>query len=773
MISRARQSSAASCGAIGGHLRREDALAKVTGRARYVEDQAKGALSIRVLRSKWNHARLLKLDTGRAEHIAGVRRILTANDVPCVNGFPEYSSEEPILTAVGDTLRVRGAPIALVVAANAAQANLAAEAIKVEVEPLPEIFDMEEALRPGAVHIAGEANELSRFTVKQGDTAGSLDASDRLVEAVYTSTFLEHAALERESILGMTDEAGRILVIGGSHQPHNLQHYIAEALGLALEEVRVIVPAMGGSFGGKQDPWPFLAVALAVYHLREPAALIYSRRETFDATPKRHPYRMDFRIGATSGGEMTGLRVHIDCNTGGYDGAGQFLPNYAVTAAGGAYRWKAVDAIARTVYTNGPKAGQFRGFGTSQSTFGLECALDELIEQGNDDPIEFRLRNCIRQEEKCFLGYPVGDSLGYREVLEAVRPDFRAYTEEAEAYNAEHARGPLRRGVGVAGMWYRFGKAGNLQTEVKAELARDGHFIVYCSAPDYGQGISTVMSQIAADAFGVSRHRVEIVNADTARVPNSDIQGASRATFFVGGAVVKGAEALTEALLGVASEMLEAPASQLTVHEDRVALREKPNRCIGLAEVAEEFDRIGKSRRVTGLFDLSAAFPEQTRPEYVPLFITGAHVADVQVDLETGVVDARRIVAAHDVGKAINPQGATGQIEGAVVMGMGAALYEEYLPGQTLDLSHYQLPIANGIPEIKAILVEVPSWFGPHGVKGLGEAPLLPSTPAIINAVSRAIGIRIRSIPATPERILRAIRGPAGLSSTKRHPENS
>ena len=245
---------------------------------------------------------------------------------------------------------------------------------------------------------------------------------------------------------------------------------------------------------------PFAAIALAAYHAQAPVRMVYSRRETLEATPKRHPYRLQYKIGATAAGELTGLRVRIDCNTGGYDGAGRFIPNYALTAAGGAYRWPAVDGVARTVYTNGPKSGQFRGFGTSQSTFGLECALDELIQKMRDDPIEFRLRNCIRQDENTFLGYPVGDSLGYRQVLESLRADFRAFTQDTHAYNRAHAGSPYRRGVGLAGMWYRFGKAGSLRTPAEAELAGDGHPIVYCSAPEYGQGISTVISQIAAEA---------------------------------------------------------------------------------------------------------------------------------------------------------------------------------------------------------------------------------------------------------------------------------
>lgn len=754
---------------LGGSGTRADALDKVTGRARYAGDMATaGFLHIKVLRSASHNSRLRGLDVSRAAQMPGVVRVLTSSDIPGVNGFPDYSCGEPVLASVDDMLPLRGAPIALVIAETQPQAQAAHDAIEMDIEPLPYTFDMDEALKPGVGPIAGHDNELSRFTIQHGNVKAALDGSDHILEAEFTTAYIEHAALEPEALVGYVDEGGRVTVVGGTHQPHNMQRYIAETLGIPQDSVRVIVPPMGGSFGGKQDPWPFVAVGLAVYRVRRALKLAYSRRESFEASPKRHPYRVQYRIGATDAGRLTALHVRIDCNTGGYDGAGRFIPNYALTCAGGAYRWQAVDGMARSIYTNGPKAGQFRGFGTSQSTFALECALDELIQEIGDDPVEFRLRNCIKQEENTFLGYPLGDSLGYPQVLEAIRPHVRTFEQEAGAYNREHPAGPCRRGVGLAGMWYRFGKAGNLKTEAHAELAGDGHFIVYCSAPDYGQGIDTVMSQIAADTFGVQRSRVEVINADTARVPNSDVQGASRATFFVGGAVAKAAGVLIESILEVAAGLLDLPVGHLSFQGDCVSAGKDGRPSISLVEVAREFDRIGRSRRVAGFFDISPAFPEQTRPEYVPLFITGAHAADVLVDLETGVVQVLRMAAAHDVGRAVNPSGAAGQIQGAIVMGLGAALSEEFIPGQTMDLSQYILPMAGSMPEIEVILVEVPSLHGPYGVKGLGEAPLLPSTPAIINAVSRAIGARLRSIPATPERVLAAIQNSRSHHSSHR-----
>jgi nicotinate dehydrogenase large molybdopterin subunit len=743
---------------LGGSALRSDSLGKVTGKTQYVEDmRVPGTLHIKVVRSPYHHARLRGIDVSRAAQMPGIRRIITWADIPAVNGFPNYSLEEPVLTKVGETLRMKGAPIALIVAEEAEQAEAACAALVMDIEPLPHTFDMTEALKPDALPIAGTANELSRFQVQHGDLEAAFAASNQILDVTFETAFLEHVAMEREALLGMIDEAGRVTVIGGTHQPHNQQRYIAEMLGLPQDQVRVKVPPTGGSFGGKQDPWPLLAVGLVAYLLRQPVRLVYSREEVFEATPKRHPYHVKCKIGATRAGELTGFYARIDCNTGGYDGGGRFLPNYAITAAGGAYRWRAVDAMARSVYTNGPKSGQFRGFGTAQSTFALECALDELIEKLGDDPIDFRLRNCIGPGENCFLGYPLEDMLGYPKVLKTVEPYYRQLMRDAEAYNKAHTKSPYRRAVGLSGMWYRFGKAGALRVEAHAELAADGHFIVYCSAPDYGQGTNTVMSQLAAEAFGVTREQVEILNADTARVPNSDIQGASRATFFVGGAVREAAHALLQSLFGVAAELLDVPADHLVLESDRVVACDDKSRSISLAEVAKEFDRIGKSRRVVGHFDITSSLSVLPRPEYVPFFVTGAQIADLIVDMETGIVKVLRVIAAHDVGRVVNPLDAAGQIEGAIVMGLGAALSEEYLPGQTVGLSHYLVPMVRSLPEIKTILVEVPSRLGPHGVKGLGEAAMLPTTPAIINAVSRAIGSRIRSIPATPERILSAI----------------
>ena len=547
--------------------------------------------------------------------------MLTADDIRGENGLGDYSQEEPVLCPVGATVRMVGAPVALVVAETPAALKAGLAAIEVGYEILPHVFETDEALAPGATHIAGRGdNVLTSFAVQHGDLDAAFADSAAIVEAEYRTAFLEHSALERETLLGYYDEEGRLTVTGGNHEPFYQQKYIANALALPLDQVRVIMPPTGGSFGGKQDPWPFIATALMTQAVRRPVRLVYSRTESFDATPKRHPYVVRSKIGATADGRLTGIRVRIDANTGGYDAGGQYIPNYAVTASGGPYHWQAVDAYAQTVYTNGPKAGQYRGFGTAQSAFAAECALDELAEKLGIDPLEFRLKNTLRTGETSFLGYPVAETIGFTQVLEALRPHYEAYLADADAFNRSHLspvslstrlptfqRSNAVRGVGLAGMWYRFGKSGTLRIEAHAELAQDGHFIVYCTAADYGQGMNTVVSQMAAEALGVSRARIEIVNGDTARVPDSAIQGASRATYFVGGAVTAAARALKDEILGIAAELLDRDPLSLRMQEDRLTAPSGAN--VSLTEIAAEFDRIGKSRRLRGFFDLTDQFP--------------------------------------------------------------------------------------------------------------------------------------------------------------------
>ena len=743
---------------VGGSQVRVDALDKVTGAARYAEDiQPPGLLHAAVVRSPHPHARLLGLDPVPAVRLPGVVCVLTAADVPGENTLEGYSRNEHLLAPVGGSVRMVGDAVALVVADAPETARAGAAAVVARYQPLPHTYDAVEAMSPAAPPIYADGNVLNEHQIRHGDTEAVLPGSDLVLETRYETPFMEHSALERETVLSYVDGEGTVTVVAGHQEPHWARDWTATMLGLPQDRVRVITPPIGGAFGGKQDPWPLMAGALAAYHVRLPVRLCYTRRESFDASPKRHPYHMDYQIGATAEGILTGLRVRIVANTGAYDSDGYYIPYYALVAGGGPYRWQAVDARAWSVHTNGPKAGQMRGFGTPQSTLALECSLDELAARLAIDPLELRLRNAIDDETVTFLGYPPAETIGYRQCLEAIRPYYGPARAGADSLNRGRPVDAWRRGVGLAGMWYRFGKSGPITCEAQAALGLDGAITIFFSAPDYGQGTSTVMAQIAAEALGLPRDCLRLVNADTARTPDSGIQGASRSTYWVGGAVATAAGLLRDRMLGVAAEMLDRTPDELDLTTEAVVAADGAAQ--SLEGIAAEMERIGQSRQVSGVFSprLGPHFDPASRPDYLPYFVTGAHLAEVAVNVDSGQVRVLRVVAAHDVGRVINPQGVQGQIEGAVLMSLGAALMEEYIPGASTGFSDYYLPTIRSAPQIEVVPVEVPSRWGPLGVKGLGEAATLPTAPAILNAIYHATGARVRRLPATPERVLEAL----------------
>lgn len=750
----------------GGSQVRVDALEKVTGAARYAEDiKMQGPHGTRMLyaslvRSPHPHARVLSIDPGLAMQVPGVARVLTAHNIPGDNTLEGYSRGEHLLALPGGSVRMVGDAVALVLAESPAAANAGAAAVQVEYEPLPHTYDAVEAMASGAAAIYPGGNELNHHEIHHGNLESAMSGADLVLQTHYRTPFMEHSALERETALSYVDDEGRVTVVAGHQEPHWAQDWTARMLALPLDRVRIITPPIGGAFGGKQDPWPLMAAALAAYHApeRRPVRLAYTRRESFDASPKRHPYRMSYRLGTRADGTLTGLHLRIVANTGACDSDGYHIANYALVAGGGPYRWQAVDACARVIYTNGPKAGQMRGFGTPQSAFALECTLDELATQLSIDPLDLRLKNAIDDKTTTFLGYPVAETFAYRQCLKAIAPHYRAALSKAGESNRERTHGIWRRGVGLAGMWYRFGKPGPITCEAYAELGRDGVIVCYFSAPDYGQGTTTVMAQLAAEALGVARDSLRLVNADTALTPDSGIQGASRSTYWVGGAVVRAAERLRDRILGTAAELLDCAPDGMRFTAEAVLTRK--GAAVPLTDIAAEMDRIGQSRKVQGVFapHLGPQFAEDVRPEYLPFFVSGAHLAEVEVNTETGQVRVERIVAVHDVGRAINPQSVQGQVEGAVLMSLGAALMEEYLPGISTGFSDYYLPTTRSAPQIEVILVNVPSRWGPLGAKGIGEAAILPTTPAILNAICHATGARVRRLPATPERVLAALR---------------
>ncbi|MGA2548058.1 MAG: molybdopterin cofactor-binding domain-containing protein [Rectinemataceae bacterium] len=744
---------------VGGSSERHNGWERVSGAALFAEDISMPNLHYaRVVRSPHFHARVMGLDISPALEIPGVLRVLTALDVPGENGLSDYSLDEHLLAPVGGTVRMLGDPVALVLGVSRDAAARGAQAVHVEYAPLPHTTEITRALEPETAPIHSRGNLLAEDSIQTGDGARAWREADVVIQTDYETGFQAHMAIEREAAVAYIDEVGRIAVICANHEPHWDRAHLAKILDLPQEQIRIITPPIGGSFGGKQDIWPLAAAALAAFHLRAPVQLAYSRHEVMNAAPKRHPYACHCVVGAKRDGRLLGMKFEARINKGAYDSAGRYLPNYAVVASVGPYRWLAVEARARAIYSNGPKAGQFRGFGTPQATFAMECALDELSERLGVDPLELRLRNALAENEITGLGYRAAETLGYPKVLEAIIPDYQAACRSVASFNAQAAPN-LRRGVGIAGMWYRFGKFGRPLSQAEIELGLDGRITIYASSAEYGQGIETVFSQIAAEHLGVSRAALRLVNADTACTLDGDVTGASRSTYWVGGAVADAARRLRATILATAAELLDQSAGTLSLNDERVSSGRAD---VTLAQIAQKLERRGVSRHVRGQMDLQTRFPDNERVGlYLPMFVTGVHLAQVEVELETGLTRVLAVSAAHDVGHVINRRDAEGQIEGSIVMGLGSVLMEELLPGLSTGFSNYMIPTMRSTPEIRVHLVETPSRYGPLGVKGLGEAAMVATAPAMVNAISRAIGTRIRRLPATGERVLTAIRGKA------------
>ena len=752
---------------VGGDLRRLDAAGKVSGEEQYAGDMRRtGMLHACVVRSPYARARITAIHTQAARALPGVTAVYTAQDIPGVRHFDSYrgsravdesppasgASYQPVLAS--ERVRMVGEPVALVVAESPQAAEAGRRAVVVDYRPEDPVLDPEDVLR-AATAGAGQAGDVfERDHRVAGDAAAALAASDLRLSAEYRMGAQDYATLEPQAMLAYVDERQRLVVVAPTHQPHARQEQIAEMLGLPAERVRVMAPPMGGSFGGRHHFWPVVAVALPAFLTGRPVRLVYSRREALEATQKRHAFRIRTEIGARADGRLIGLRAQALGNAGGYGGAPEIAMD-VVVAGIGPYAWQAVDYECTVVHTNGPSGGAFRGYGMPQGTLGLECALDELCTRIGMDPWDMRMANAVDGAGRTATGQSFDEPFAFKQVLETIRPDWRRLQMERESSRAQ-GLSDERVGVGLAAGWYQFGKGGLLRSVARAELGLNGRVTLYFTVQKSGQGLETVMSQLASEALGLPRTAIDLVNSDTDSTPDSSVTGACRSTYWVGGAIANAAHALKLALLGTAAEMLNVTPNGLELTAEAVGDPASQKK-VTLREVAAELERTGAPRSYLGAQDLEARYPRETRPKYLGHFVAGVAIARVSVNTRSGNTLVPEVIVAQDVGRAINPQDLRGQIEGAVVMELGASVMEEYRPGESLDFKSYRIPRISDVPQIKVHLVEVPSRHGPHGAKGAGEAVMGHTRAAILNAIADATGVRIRELPATPARILRAL----------------
>jgi aldehyde oxidoreductase len=741
--------------AVGARVARVDGVPKVTGRDLFGADGAPpDALVARAIRSPYPRAQFTFGDLdGFLTSNPGLVAVFTAADIPGRNRFgviPQLA-DQPVF-AVAET-RFRGEAVALVVGEPAAMEDLDLGDFPVEFTELPSVLDPVAATSPRVdlLHPDRPGNVLINGLVQRGDLDRAFAGSDVVIEAQYSTGFIEHAYIEPEA--GWAQRHGsRVEVNATTQTPHMDLLEVAAILDLDPSQVRIVPTAVGGGFGGKLDLSIQPYLALAAWRLERPVRMTYTRPESMMSTTKRHPSQLSVKVGVTAEGRLTAMDFEGIFDTGAYASWGPTVANRVPVHAGGPYSYRAYRARTAAVHTNNPPSGAFRGFGVPQATIAQECIFDEAADAVGVDRLEFRRRNALTAGVPTVTGQVFHSGVGYVECLEALRPVWRRAREEAAA---SHGR-RHRRGVGVAGLWYGCGNTAlpNPST-IKVGLNREGRVVLFQGAVDIGQGANTVLTQICADAVGVPMDAVIRVGADTDTTPDAGKTSASRQTFVSGNATFAAGQALRHRLLEMAGAGTEA---SLELGSGRLVVHDRgETTTVELSGMAA--DDLGMVVATEATYDPpTVALDQNGQGEPYAVFGFGAQLTELEVDLELGTVKLLRITAAHDVGRAVNPSLVEGQIEGGIAQGIGLALMEEYLPGRTENLHDYLIPTFGDVPEVVTILVESNDPEGPFGAKGIGEHSLIPTAPSILNAIRDAIGAPVRNLPASPDRVRAAIR---------------
>ena len=756
--------------AVGARLVKVDGLPRVLGTARFGADHRRDdVLAVRAVRSPHARARFEIGDLGpfRASH-PGIVDVIVAADIPGQNRYGIYPTGKDQPALADGVVRHRGEAVLALVGDERTIVTIDDAELPITWHPEEPLRTIDAALADGApqLHAHAEQNILIRGRLATGDVDAVLAGSAVTAEVEVETTHVEHAYIEPEA--GVARRVGDRLELTVSTQaPYMDRDEVALILGLPPTSVRIIPTACGGGFGGKLDLGVHPLIALAAWRTGRPCRAVWTRPESMAASPKRHPARIRATAGADADGKLTGFRFHGDFDTGAYASWGPTVANRVPVHAMGPYRWAAVLATTRAVYTDNPPAGAFRGFGVPQAAIAHETLLDDLAARLGRDRLELRLANAIRAGDRTSSGQPLAASAGLAACLEALRPHWARLRADADAHNGSAtANGGTRRGIGIGAMWYGIGNTALANpSTIEMGVTREGRAVLLCGAVDIGQGASTVLVQIAADALGVATGSVDLVSGDTDRTADAGKSSASRQTFVSGNAARLAGEELRRQILRLA-EVEDGELSFEVGHPGqpgRIVVRDADGRAttIELAELPRVDATDAETACVLagrGTFDPDTT-PLDADGQGVPYqtYAFGAQIAAVDVDPALGTVKVRRMVAAHDVGRAINPTQVEGQIHGGIAQGLGMALMEAYVPGRTENLHDYLIPTAGDMPEIECLLIEDPEPSGPYGAKGVGEPALVPTAPAILGAIRDAVGVRLTRLPATPDRVRAAI----------------
>jgi len=749
--------------AVGARLARLDGQAKITGAEKFGADQyPENSLWLRTVRSP--HARatftLGDLAAFKRRH-PQVVAVFSAADVPenSFSVFPE-PKDQPVLA--DGHVRMRGEAVLLIVGEMDAVKAIAESDIPITWQAEEALDTSEKALAATGdlLHDFAPENVLCRGRVVKGDAATTLLQSAFVAEDEYRTGYVEHAYIEPEAgYAEMFEQDGqqRLRIFACTQTPVMDRDEVARVLKLPKEAVHIVPSAVGGGFGGKLDVSIQPLLALAAWLLKRPVRTAYSRSESMQSTTKRHPSRIRARFGCDAEGMLTALDFHGDFNTGAYASWGATVANRVPVHATGPYFVPHLRALTRAVYTNNAISGAFRGFGVPQAHIVTEALLNELAHKVGIDQLEFRLKNAIRVGQATATGEVLKASVGMTQCLEVLRPAWQAAQATAKSFNtqAEAGGSPLRRGVGVASMWYGIGNTviANPSTMV-GTLRSGGRLMLYNGAQEIGQGSGTIMPQIFADAVGLPVALVDQIMGDTDLTEDAGKTSASRQTFVSGNAARFAGEDVRRQLL---QALGLGPTASLSVSADRLTgIDQGVERQLDLSSLPAN-DR-GDVFSGKGYFN-PPTVPLDANGQGVPYATYGfaAQIAEVEVDSDLGTVRVLHVHAAHDVGRAVNPTQVEGQIHGGIAQGLGLALMEEYISGRTDNLHDYLIPTVGDIPPITVHIVEDSEPLGPYGAKGVGEPALVATAPAILNAIHNAVGVRVRQIPATPDRVRAAI----------------
>ena len=740
----------------GSRTRKVDGEPKLLGTEIYGADTAPDdSLWMRVVRSPHPRATFVLPSPEKiVEENPGLMRILTWQDVPGNNGFGIYPhiKDQPVLAK--DQVRYRGEAVAALIGDRKSIEAVTDNDLGIEWGPQDAIESYESALegKISPVQEIHEDNLLARGFLKKGDAESVYEQSLIKAQGSWETSYVEHAYIEPEA--GYAVKRGQRLELFVSTQtPYMDRDEVAQVLGIAPDQVRIIPSAVGGGFGGKLDCSVQPLLAVAAWILEKPIRCTFTRPESLASSTKRHPAKMKASASCDKDGSLTSLSFEGDFNTGAYASWGPTVADRVPIHCSGPYFVPNILAKTRALLTNGPPSGAFRGFGVPQSAIAHEALMDSLAEQTGIDQLEFRLKNALRKGQKTGSGQLLEDSVGQAECLEALQSRWQEWRKACEEFN-NHSE-IIKRGVGIGCCWYGCGNTSmSNPSTMRVGINSEGTITLYNGAMDIGQGANTIMIQICAEALGLPASSFQFIMGDTDLTADAGKTSASRQAFVSGRASQLAGEHLRAQIIHLAEAEEDAnlrlDGRTLWVQdkngEHSILLSDLLPRTNGDVLVGE------------GTFDPpTTKLDENGQGSPYATYGFGAHIAEVEVDLKLGTTRVLRLAAAHDVGKTVNPTQVEGQIQGGVAQGLGMALMEEYVQGVTENLHDYLIPTVGDMPDIEILLIEDPEPLGPYGAKGIGEHALIPTAPAILGGIRQATGVSIHRIPATPDRVLQAI----------------